>query len=39
MEFVMSEASDLLVSSLAESRFQEKTDLGKGAGGLNPLLI
>jgi len=29
MEFVMSEASDLLVSSLAESRLQEKTDLGK----------
>ena len=29
MEFVMSEASDLLKSSLAESRLQEKTDLGK----------
>ena len=29
MEFVMSEASELLVSSLAESRLQEKTDLGK----------
>ena len=29
MEFVMSEASELLVNSLAESRLQEKTDLGK----------